>query len=452
MTILVTGAAGFIGSNLARELRRRYPSRTLISYDALTYAGSLENLAAVWSDPDHTFIKGDITDLELLEQLFTQHDITTVFHLAAETHVDRSILGPLAFVKTNVEGTAALLDVARRVWGNREGVRFVHVSTDEVFGSLGDEGAFDEDTPYAPRSPYSASKAASDHLARAYFETYGLPVLVTNCSNNYGPFQFPEKLLPVVVWRAIEERAIPIYGNGSNVRDWLHVSDHCAALCAVYERGVPGETYCIGGETELTNLELVTLALEQVDAKLGRAPGTSEALIRFVEDRPGHDYRYAMNIEKIRSELGWQPVVGLTAGLSSTVGWYVDNQEWCERVRSGESSAFEEAWYRDRLTTITGETTTAGREREPTAELDVARVQDSSYAEALFEELSAAAPYRPAEPTFGNAVADDTPMTGMSADDTMEPRDDDTPRPTGVDTNTISRGDHLRTGPGSEER
>jgi dTDP-glucose 4,6-dehydratase len=351
VSLLVTGAAGFIGSNLVRALRSRYPSEHIVSLDLLTYAGSLENLQGVLDDSLHSFVHGDITDAVLVDELFAHHDFRGVFHLAAESHVDRSIDGPMAFVKTNVEGTATLLDAASRAWGTSSGRRFVHVSTDEVFGSLGPDGAFDERTPYAPRSPYSATKAASDHLARAWHETYGLRVIVTNCTNNYGPYQFPEKLLPVVITRGAAGEPVPVYGRGENVRDWIHVSDHCAGLIAAFERGEDGETYCFGGEAELSNLALVEQVLDAVDARLGRPEGTGRALIRFVADRPGHDFRYAMDIGKARRELGWAPAVSVEEGLARTVEWYLDNVEWAERVRGDESRAFEERWYRERLAT-----------------------------------------------------------------------------------------------------
>lgn len=349
MTTLVTGAAGFIGSNLVRMLRRRFPDEAVVSLDALTYAGNLDNLAVVWNDPRHTFVKGDITDAELLDGVFADRRIDRVYHLAAESHVDRSIVGPMAFVKTNVEGTAALLAAASRAWDGRDDVRFLHVSTDEVFGSLGETGAFTETTPYAPRSPYSASKAASDHLARAWHETYGLDVVITNCTNNYGPYQFPEKLIPVVITRALREEPVPVYGQGTNVRDWIHVDDHCDGLIAAFENGRAGETYCIGGECEVRNIDLVTMVLDRVDAAVGREVGSSRALIRFVTDRPGHDFRYAMDISKARRELGWEPGIHIDDGIAATVAWYVQNQEWCDRARSGEGKAFEKRWYGSRL-------------------------------------------------------------------------------------------------------
>ena len=349
MTILVTGGAGFIGSNLVRRLRERYPDVSVVTLDNLTYAGNVQNLRDVWGDPGHTFVKGDITDPEIVDEVFAAHEIQAVFHLAAESHVDRSILGPMAFVKTNVEGTAVVLRAADKAWAGREGVRFVHVSTDEVFGSLGPTGAFTETTPYSPRSPYSASKASSDHLARAWHETYGLPVLVTNCTNNYGPYQFPEKLLPVVITRAVAGQPVPVYGKGDNIRDWLYVTDHCDALIDVYEKGTIGETYCIGGECELRNLELVERVLDATDSARGRPPGTSRSLITFVDDRPGHDFRYAMDISKIRNELGWSPQTDIGDGLERTVRWYLDNQQWCAEVRGGESRSFEQKWYGSRL-------------------------------------------------------------------------------------------------------
>jgi dTDP-glucose 4,6-dehydratase len=350
MTILVTGGAGFIGSNLVGLLRHRFPDETVVTLDNLTYAGNVQNLRDVWSDPLHTFVKGDITDPHIVEEIFESHDIRGVFHLAAESHVDRSIVGPMAFVKTNVEGTAVLLRAAQHAWEGREDdVRFIHVSTDEVFGSLGPEGAFTENTPYSPRSPYSASKASSDHLARAWHETYGLPVIVTNCTNNYGPFQFPEKLLPVVITRAVAGEPVPVYGAGDNIRDWLYVTDHCEALIEVYDKGRVGETYCIGGECELRNLSLVERLLDATDEALERESGESRKLIQFVTDRPGHDFRYAMDISKIRSELGWSPKVNIEEGLRATVRWYLDNQEWCQQVQGGESRTFEKEWYGSRL-------------------------------------------------------------------------------------------------------
>ena len=345
MAILVTGAAGFIGSNLVDLLVRRFPGRRVVSYDALTYAGNVENLRRVWEHPDHVFVRGDVCDAALLTRVFSDHAIDAVFHLAAESHVDRSILGPMAFVKTNIEGTATLLDVARVAWAGRTDSRFVHVSTDEVFGSLGETGRFSETTPYAPRSPYSASKAASDHLARAWHETYGLPVLVTNCTNNYGPYQFPEKLLPVVITRAVEEREVPVYGSGANVRDWLFVEDHCAALSSVLERGAVGETYCIGGSCEVSNLDLVHAVLDEVDRQLGRISGTSRRLVRSVGDRPGHDFRYAMDTAKIERELGWKPRVALEEGLRQTVAWYLGAELWLKSVYSDEARRFENVWY-----------------------------------------------------------------------------------------------------------
>ena len=349
MTILVTGGAGFIGSNLVGILRERYPDVGVVTLDNLTYAGNVQNLRDVWGDPKHTFVKGDITDPHIVEEIFASHDVNAVFHLAAESHVDRSIVGPMAFVKTNVEGTAVLLRAAQRAWEGRDDVRFIHVSTDEVFGSLGPEGAFTETTPYSPRSPYSASKASSDHLARAWHETYGLPVLVTNCTNNYGPFQFPEKLLPVVITRAVAQEPVPVYGAGDNIRDWLYVTDHCDALIEVYEKGRVGETYCIGGECELANLSLVERLLDATDEALERDVGASRELIQFVTDRPGHDFRYAMDISKIRSELGWSPKVSIEEGLKATVRWYLDNGEWYDQVRGGESRSFEKKWYGARL-------------------------------------------------------------------------------------------------------
>lgn len=348
MAVLITGAAGFIGSNLVRHLLERWPDRDLVSFDLLTYAGHLANLTDVVDHPRHTFVKGDVADRATVAALFEQHNIEGVIHLAAESHVDRSILDPMAFVRTNVLGTVVLLQEATRAWEGREDVRFHHVSTDEVFGALGEEGYFDENTRYQPNSPYSASKASSDHFVRAWQETYGLPVVLTNCTNNYGPFQFPEKLIPVVITRALAGEKIPVYGRGENVRDWLFVEDHCDAIGLVYEQGTDGATYCIGGETEATNLDLVRLLLDRVDIVSGKVPGTSARLIEFVEDRPGHDYRYAMDITRMRSEFGWAPAVSLNDGLARTVEWYLEHGDWMAEVQSRQHREFTESWYQRR--------------------------------------------------------------------------------------------------------
>jgi dTDP-glucose 4,6-dehydratase len=354
MTLLVTGAAGFIGSNLVRQLRRVWPDRPVVSFDLLSYAGNLENLADLRGDPGHTFVRGDVASRDDVRAAFERFAVTGVFHLAAESHVDRSIVDPLTFVRTNVDGTVVLLQEAARAWRGRTDVRFHHVSTDEVFGSLGADGAFGPDTRYAPNSPYSASKAASDHFVRAWHATYGLPVVITNSTNNYGPRQFPEKLVPVVIARALAGEPVPVYGRGENVRDWLYVEDHCAAMLAVFERGRAGATYCIGGEAEVRNIDLVGALLDEVDRARGAPPGRSRGLIRFVEDRPGHDLRYAMDISRIKGELGWSPSVALGEGLRRTVAWYLANQDWTERARRGDHRAFEELWYGERLRAAEG--------------------------------------------------------------------------------------------------
>ena len=348
MAVLITGAAGFIGSNLVQHLLERWPDRDLVSFDLLTYAGHMANLANVIDHPRHTFVCGDVADREAVAAAFERYDIDGVIHLAAESHVDRSILDPMAFVRTNVLGTVVLLQEATRAWGDRRDVRFHHVSTDEVFGALGAEGLFDEDTRYRPNSPYSASKASSDHFVRAWHETYGLPVVLTNCTNNYGPYQFPEKLIPVVIARTLAGEKIPVYGRGENVRDWLFVKDHCDALGLVFEKGTVGETYCIGGETEATNLDLVRLLIEQVDAAVGREPSTSLGLIEFVTDRPGHDFRYAMDITRMRTELGWSPSVSLTDGLAKTVEWYLGHGDWMAEVQGQQHHEFTSTWYEKR--------------------------------------------------------------------------------------------------------
>lgn len=346
-SVLVTGGAGFIGSNFLLRMVRRNPHITFVNLDALTYAGNLSNLKAVEDAANQRFIHGTINDIDLVRALFEEHRFSTIVHFAAESHVDRSIADPLAFVRTNVDGTAVLLDAARRAWRSGEG-RFVHVSTDEVFGSLGDEGYFSETTPYDPRSPYSASKAASDHLVRAYGHTYGLPVVITNCSNNYGPFQFPEKLIPLVIANARDRRPVPVYGEGTNVRDWLYVDDHCSAIDTVMQHGRSGDTYVIGGNAERRNIDLVRTILDLVDERLGRDAGSSRSLIEFVKDRPGHDFRYAMDFSKLNGELGWSPSVDLDEGLRQTVAWYLDNPEWLESVMNDSYRAYYASQYSPR--------------------------------------------------------------------------------------------------------
>ena len=346
-SLIITGAAGFIGSNLVRQLLQDEPDVHLIAVDALTYSGHLESLAAVVDHERLTFAHGDIRDATFVQSLFDGGDIEGVLHLAAESHVDRSIDSPMDFVTTNVQGTVTLLAAAEQAWRGDSSRRFLHVSTDEVFGSLGDEGHFSETTPYDPRSPYSASKAASDHFARAWGETYGLNVVITNCTNNYGPYQFPEKLIPVTIDRLQNDQSIPVYGDGSNVRDWLYVRDHGEAIGRAFREGVSGETYCVGGEAELTNLELVGKLCDIYDEMKGREQGTSRELIEFVTDRPGHDFRYAMDISKIRTELGWSPSVNIDEGLERTVGWYLDNQAWIDAVTNEEHTQFQQRWYSD---------------------------------------------------------------------------------------------------------
>ncbi len=340
-TILVTGGAGFIGSNFVLQWRAS-ESSTIVNLDKLTYAGNPANLAEISHDKHYRFLQGDICDRELLAELLVTHRPRAIVHFAAESHVDRSIHGPDDFVRTNVNGTFSLLEEARAYWSglaesDRTGFRFLHVSTDEVYGSLGvDDPAFTETTQYAPNSPYSASKAASDHLVRAYFHTYGVPVLTTNCSNNYGPFQFPEKLIPLVILHAISGKPIPVYGDGKNVRDWLYVADHCAAIRTVLARGRVGETYNIGGQNELKNLDVVETICAALDELRPNDPIVPhKSLIKFVTDRPGHDRRYAMNTAKIEAELGWKPRETFASGIRKTVQWYLENQAWIQSVTSG---------------------------------------------------------------------------------------------------------------------
>lgn len=336
-TILVTGGAGFIGSHVVRLLVHKYPGSLILNLDKLTYAGNLENLKDIETAPNYRFIKGDICDENLLSSIWEQYAPDAVVHLAAESHVDRSISNPLEFVRTNVIGTVTLLNVAKKFWSaDYTGKLFYHVSTDEVYGSLGETGFFLETTPYDPQSPYSASKASSDHFVRAYANTFHLPVVISNCSNNYGPNQFPEKLLPLAINNIRNNKPVPVYGKGENIRDWLYVSDHAVAIECILQKGTPGETYNIGGFNEWKNIDIVQLLCRVMDEKLGRPEGTSAGLITFVTDRPGHDMRYAIDAGKIQKELGWEPSLQFEEGLSKTVDWYLSNTEWLENVTSGD--------------------------------------------------------------------------------------------------------------------
>lgn len=336
MKILITGGAGFIGSHVVRLFVTKYPNYHIYNLDALTYAGNIENLKDIESYPNYTFLKGDITDSFFLNTIFSEHNFSGIIHLAAESHVDRSIADPLAFVKTNVIGTVNLLNCCLQHWkGNLTDKRFYHISTDEVYGSLGQNGFFTETSPYSPNSPYSASKASSDHFVRAYGETYYLPYVISNCSNNYGPNQFPEKLIPLFINNIIANKPLPVYGDGNYTRDWLYVIDHAIAIDKVYHQGKNGETYNIGGFNEWKNIDLVKLLCQLMDEKLSRPSGTSEKLITFVKDRPGHDKRYAIDASKINSELGWMPSVTFEEGLNQTIDWYLQNQQWLQNIASG---------------------------------------------------------------------------------------------------------------------
>lgn len=344
--ILITGGAGFIGSHVVRRFVTKYPNYAVFNLDALTYAGNLENVSDIDQLPNYSFIKGDITDAEFITSLFQKEQFDGVIHLAAESHVDRSITDPLAFVKTNVIGTMNLLNAALEIWKNDyNGKRFYHVSTDEVYGALGETGLFTEETPYDPNSPYSASKAASDHFVRAYGETYGLPYVITNCSNNYGPNHFPEKLIPLFINNIINNKPLPVYGDGKYTRDWLYVIDHAIAIDLVFHQGKNHETYNIGGFNEWKNIDLVKLLCQKMDEKLGRSAGTSEQLITYVKDRPGHDLRYAIDATKINRELGWNPSVTFEEGLTLTIDWYLNNQEWLHHVTSGTYQQYYQKQY-----------------------------------------------------------------------------------------------------------
>jgi dTDP-glucose 4,6-dehydratase len=349
MKLLITGGAGFIGSHVVRLFVNKYPNYQIVNLDKLTYAGNLANLTDIENAPNYSFVKGDIVDAVFIDNLFAEHQFDGVIHLAAESHVDRSITDPMAFVMTNVIGTCNLLNAAKATWkNNMEGKRFYHVSTDEVYGSLGDEGFFTEETSYDPRSPYSASKASSDHLVRAYYHTYDLPVVVSNCSNNYGPNHFPEKLIPLIINNILTDKPLPIYGDGKYTRDWLWVKDHASAIDIIFHKGKIGETYNIGGNNEWKNIDLVHKLCDIMDEKMNRPQGTARQLITFVKDRPGHDRRYAIDASKLKNDLGWIPSVKFEEGFRMTIDWYLENKDWVHHVTSGEYQQYYEHQYVER--------------------------------------------------------------------------------------------------------
>ena len=348
-TILITGGAGFIGSHVVRLFVNKYPDYKIVNLDKLTYAGNLANLKDVENKPNYEFVKGDIVDADFIQQLFEEKQFDGVIHLAAESHVDRSISNPLEFVFTNVVGTVNLLNAAKHSWkDNFSTKKFYHISTDEVYGSLGEEGMFTEETAYDPHSPYSAAKASSDHFVRAYHDTFGLPSLISNCSNNYGSFQFPEKLIPLFINNIRNKKALPVYGKGENVRDWLWVEDHAAAIDVIFHKGIIGETYNIGGFNEWTNIDLIKLMCSIMDQKLGREQGESEKLITYVTDRAGHDLRYAIDATKLKKELEWEPSLQFEEGLDKTIDWYLANEEWMNNVTSGDYQKYYEEMYSKR--------------------------------------------------------------------------------------------------------
>jgi len=345
--ILITGGAGFIGSHVVRLFVNTYPEYSIFNLDKLTYAGNLENLKDIEDKPNYTFVRGDISDADFINQLFEKNQFDAVIHLAAESHVDRSIKDPMAFITTNVVGTVTLLNAAKAIWQDDMNKHlFYHVSTDEVYGSLDNGGFFVEETSYDPKSPYSASKASSDHFVRAYHNTYNLPVVLSNCSNNYGPYHFPEKLIPLCINNIQNKKPLPIYGKGENVRDWLFVEDHARAIDVIFHKGKVGDTYNIGGFNEWKNIDIVRLLCKIMDKKLGRAEGESEQLITFVKDRAGHDLRYAIDAKKLMNELGWEPSLQFEEGLEKTVDWYLANQEWLERITSGDYKQYYEEQYK----------------------------------------------------------------------------------------------------------